>query len=197
MRAAVLAMVAVVFWPLWADAILVGLTEDQVKEAVTHGVASYDVLRKEKKPADNLDPDYVVDLGPDAGQAYLFTEFSTLALETRRYLAIGEKMKDEAIARVMASAKGKLVFLVTVVGPKRDFLRHYKVTLVQGETMHKPAESDVHRGSKVEGAGDRHRAPGIYSFDAKALDPSSPATLVVSDGGERELKFSFDLSRLR
>lgn len=197
MRVAILVMAALALSPLRAEAILVELTEDQVKDAVSHGVASYAVLRKEKKPADNLDPDYVVDLGPDAGQAYLFTEFSTLALETRRYLAIGEKMKDEAIARVMASAKGKLVFLVTVVGPKRDFLRHYKVTLVQGETMHKPAELDVHRGSKVDGAGDRHRAPGIYSFDAKALDPSNPVTLVVSDGAERELKFSFDLSRLK
>ena len=180
-----------------AEAIWVELTPDQVKEAVAHGTAAYAKLVAERLPPDNLDPEYVVDLGPDVGRAYLFTEFSSLSRETRRYLAIGMKIKDDDVSRVAEDSRGKIVVQVDLVGPKRDFLRFYKVRLVQRDQSHAPGQADVYRAAPVPGSTERHRGSALYTFTAKDVDPTAPVALVLSDGTDREIRFEFDLPRLR
>lgn len=180
-----------------AEATWTDLTPEQIQEAIAHGKATYDRWRIEGRPIDNLDPEYVVDLGRDTGQAMLYTAFSTVALETRRWLAIGQQLKPDDVERTIAPIRGRLGFLVIVPGPNRDFLRHYTVRLVQGGTSHEPVAWDVFRGDLVPDRPGRWEAVGQYTFRVKGLDPAAPVTLVVRNAEGRETRFEFDLSRLR
>jgi len=195
-RLAPLLLVSLALVPARALAVWVDLTPEQIRAAIEHGTTTYEAARKERRPADNLDPGYVVDLGPDTGQAFLYTEFSALALEARRYLAIGQAMKPVDIERVMADARGTLSVLVNVLGPKRDFLRHYRVALVQGDRRVAPLQSDIYRGSRASEASEAHRVPAIYKVRSTGIDPNAPVTLVLQ-GDEREIRFPFDLPGLR
>jgi hypothetical protein len=167
-----------------------------VQEAIAHGKAAYEQIKHRSQAVDDLEPGYVVDLGPDAGRAMLFTEFSAVALEARRFQAIGREMRPEDLETVLGPLRGRLKFTVVLVGGQRDFLRHYTVRLRQGTAQHQPASWNVFRGSP-HGQGSRWIASGDYYFAVAGLDLAAPVTLVLSDQSGSAISFDFDLSRLR
>jgi len=144
------------------EAASINLTAGQVQEAIALGTATYQHLKSRAQPVDDLDPGYVVDLGPDIGRALLFTEFSAVELETRRWLAINRGFKPEDVEPVLQPLRGKLKFSVTLVGGQRDFLRAYTARLEQGHTRREPASWDIFRGSAMEGSRRRWVASGQY-----------------------------------
>lgn len=195
MKTLTLALVALLV-PAPAHAVLVDLTDTQVAEAVAHGTATYARLTAERRPIDDADPEYVVELPGSDGRAILFTEFSTIALETRRWLAIGQQLGPQGIERTLAPLRGRVQVSVFVAGPSRDFLQHWKVRLEQRGRAREPVTSDVYRGTKTANEAG-WIAPAQYTFSAKDLDRQAPATLVLTDGDGNELRFDFDLPRLR
>lgn len=192
---AVLAVLALV--PLAAEAMWTDLTPEQTQEAIAHGKATYERWRTEGRPIDYLDPEYVVDLGRETGQALLYTGFSTLALEARRWRAIGQQLKPDDIERIVAPTRLRLGFLVIIPGSNRDFLRHYTVRLVQGGASQEPTAWDVFRGDPIPNFPGRYEAVGQYTFRVKDLDPAAPVTLVVRSPEGQETRFDFDLGRLK
>ena len=46
-----------------AAALLIDLTDDQVEQAIAQGRETYERFRKERRPIDDLDPEYVIDEG--------------------------------------------------------------------------------------------------------------------------------------
>lgn len=188
---------AVLLSTLSAEAVWVELTPEQTQQALAHGKATFERWNAERKPIDDLDPEYVVDLGRDVGQAMLQTEFSTLALQTRRWEAIGQQLKPQDIEQLLGLARGRLRFLVILVGGNRDFLRNYTVRLLQGGVSREPAGWEIFRGEPLANTPGRYQASGQYSFRVKDIDPTAPVTLLVRDPGGQELRFDFDLSRLR
>lgn len=185
------------FLPTGAGAAWIDLTPEQAQQAILHGKTTYERWRTEGRPIDNLDPEYVVEQGPDGPQAMLYTGFSTLALESRRWAAIGQQLRPEEIERILAPTRGRLAFLVIIRGSSRDFLRHYTVRLVQGETGHEPVAWDVFRGDPVPGSPGRFQAVGQYTFRVRDLNPSAPVALLVRNPEGQEIRFEFDLSALR
>jgi hypothetical protein len=195
-RALALAM-AVAFVATPAQALLVEMTEAEIELAIAHGKTTFEKYRKDGRPIDDLDPEYVVDLGENAGRALLFTEFGSLALETRRYLAIGRPFRPADVTAVLAPLRGRIEFFVVAVGQSRDFLENYKVSLVDQRARHAPAGWNISRGVPKPGATGRFLASGRYTFAARDLARTAPATLVLEGPEGQALKFDFDLSRLR
>lgn len=173
------------------------LNWEQIQEATAHGKAAYEELKAKALPVDDLEGLYVREREPDIGRAALFTEFSTVALETRRWQAIARELKPEDIEVILAPLRGKLRFSVTLVGGRRDFLRHYAVRLLQGERRLEPASWDVFRGNPKPGAPGRYVASAQYFFAVKDLDLNGPVTLALTDQSGGEIRFDFDLARLR
>jgi hypothetical protein len=181
-----------------AQAVRSTLTWAEVEEAVARGKAAYVELKNGARPLDDLDPRYVVDLGADVGRAMLFTESSSVELETRRWLAINRDLKPEDLEILLGPLRGKLKFSVTVVGAPSNFLRAFTARLLQGDTRQEPLNWDVFRGSPQPGSRTRFVASGEYLFAAKELDLNTPVTLLLSDPtAGKEIRFEFDLSRLQ
>jgi hypothetical protein len=178
-------------WPLWSR-----LDEQQVNEAVSQGTAVYERWRREGGAIDDTDPEYVVHLGPEIGRATLFTGFSTVALETRRWLAIGRTLTSKDLETVVDEFRGRVRFSVVLLGSNRNFMRHYSVQLVQGAESRAPLEGAVFRGVQQTSSG-RWLAQGQYTFDVKGLDLTGRCSLVLQDQGGKPLRFDFDLARLR
>lgn len=180
-----------------AHAIWVNLTPTQIEQAIAQGLASYERARETGRPIDDLDPEYVVDLAPEVGRALLFTEFSTLALEARRWRAIGQQLTAHDIRRILTPISGRIRISVVVIAPHRDPLRHRTVRLVQGSMAVEPVAWDVFRGVPLDETPGMYRASADYTFDARTLDPDAPAALLLRDDAGNELRFEFDLARLR
>jgi hypothetical protein len=178
-------------WPVWSR-----LDEQQVKDAVSEGTAVHERWRREGGAIDDTDPEYVVDLGPEIGRATLFTGFSTVALETRRWLAIGRALTSKDLEAIAEDFRERIRFSVVLAGGSRNFLRHYSVQLVQGGQVRAPLEGAVFRGVQ-QASSARWLAQGQYAFDMRGLDLTGRCSLELRDQGGRLLRFDFDLSRLR
>ena len=179
-----------------ADALLVDLTDDQVEQAIAQGRETYQRYRHSRQALDDLDPEYVV-TGDHDGRALLFTEFGSIVLETRRYLAIGRRFTPNDLTPIIAPLRGRIEFIVVTSGDTREFLRESKISLVDAKTRHEPKIWHVNRGVAKPGAPNEFVASGRYSFDARDIDTSRPVLLVVQRADGRELRFEFDLARLR
>lgn len=172
------------------------LTWEQVQEAIAQGQSAYEERKAKGQPVDDLEPEYVVDHGERGGRAMLYTEFSTVALETRRWLAIARDLKPEDLEQLLKPIRGRLRFSVTLVAPQRDSLRHYTARLVQRDRSLAPASWDVFRASPQPGPRG-FVAPAQYFFETKDLDLAAPVTLVLTNRSGEELRFEFVLGRLR
>lgn len=179
-----------------ADAVLIDLTDQQVEAAIAHGRETYERYREERRPIDDLDPEYIVDRG-DGGRALLFTEYASIVLETRRYLAIGRRFTRDDLIPTLAPLRGRVEFIIVAYGDHRDFLRESKVTLSDPKTRHEPRIWHVNRGLPKTGAPAPFIASGRYSFDARDIDTSAPAVLLMETPEGRAFRFEFDLRTLR
>jgi hypothetical protein len=172
------------------------LGAEGVSAALAHGRALYGQLRAAGQPVDEVEPGYLVDRGRDVGHAVLTTEFSAVALEARRWLAIGRDYAAADVEQTLHPLRGRVRFTVVLQGDQRDFLRGYAVRLVQGEAEHSPIAWDVFRGTRAATAG-RWIASGQYDFGTKDLDREAPATLRLRRATGQDVRFEFALHRLR
>lgn len=179
-----------------ADALLVDLTEDQMEQAIAHGRETYERYRVERRPVDDLDPDYVVDRSP-GGRLLVFTEFGSIALETRRYLAIGRRFSPQDLTPILAPLRGRIEIIVVAYGESRDFMRDSKVVLVDPRSRHTPKIWHVNPGLPKPNGPAPFVASGRYSFDARDIDTSAPAVVVLETADGREFRFELDLGRMR
>ena len=189
-------LAAALVLPSSASAVWSRLSEAQVQEALSLGTAVYERWLKEGGVIDDVDREYVANLGPDTGTAILFTEFSTLTLEHRRWLAIGRKIEPKEIELITERFRNQFKFSVTLVGESRDFLRQYRVRIVQSGVSREPLKAESFRGVRQE-APNRWVALGEYTFSVQDLNLTGPVSLVCQNAGGKDIRFEFDLSRLR
>lgn len=189
-------LAAALVLPSPASAVWSRLSEEQVQVALSLGTAAYERWLKEGGVIDDVDREYVANLGPDTGTAILFTEFSTLTLEHRRWLAIGRKIEPKEIELITERFRNQFKFSVTLVGESRDFLRQYRVQLIQSGVSREPLKGEAFRGVR-QGASNRWVSLGEYTFSVEDLNLTGTVSLVCQIPGGKEIRFEFDLSRLR
>lgn len=198
MRTLVLIALVAMAAALPAEALLVELTDPQVEQAMAHGKATYERWKKGgQPPVDDLDPEYIVDLGKEIGRAAVYTEFATVALEMRRHLAIERPFKPEDAEAARALLRGKVEFHVILIVPDRDSLLRSTARLTDSRGEHRAVTENVGRGMSLRDRPGRFVVAGRYTFDARSLDVAAPVTLVIETPTKDTVRFPFDLTRLR
>lgn len=195
-RLAIVGGVLAAVWATPAHTLLVDLTPEQIEQAIAYGRETYEKYRQARYPIDDLDAEYIVDRGPE-GRALLFTEFGSIALETRRYLAIGRRFTPADLTPILAPLRGRIEFIVVAYGSTRDFLRESRVALIDRKGRQEPKSWHINRGLPRPEAPGGFLASGRYMFEARDIDTATPAVLVVQTPEGREFRFEFDLARLR
>ncbi len=177
-----------------AEAIQLNLTGKDIEEAFEYGTKGRDLSHAELLSA------WRVNLGEGVGSASIVTPFG-------RIVVLGKEMADRLrdpnereIKEALDENKGKLVFGCTLYGDDTLFADQYKAVLMYKDKKIEPSKK------KVPSSGDftrfypdspRFRALCFYIFDVGKIDPNAKVILILKNGDGEELKFPFDLSKLR
>lgn len=175
------------------------MTEKQIQEAIRWGRADLEERKKKGLPLDEENPQWEVNLGEGIGKAYLRSEFKTVSHEARKYAALDWEIPLKEIKTLWSLTKGKLVFRLTLFGKGRHFARDYKVSLEFQDKRIAPIYKDIHKGvpSGLEDPDRAFRAVYFAHFPAEGINPNSTVTLVAISTDKQELRFPFDLSKMK
>ncbi len=189
---AVIVFVCCVLFAPPSEAVLVELSEEDVKDAVQYG--------KDNKNAGYLEffKDWRADLGYGAGSARVITPFSKIAFEAKH--AEDEGVDREVIEEILKESKGRLAFGVSVYGEARDFAQNASAVLIQGKKTVKPVESRPVMKAEVTDSWPNppaYRAICYFYFSTKGIDLEGTVALVVSVADQKDVRFNFDLSGIR
>lgn len=190
MRGAVVALgvLACSVWACPAAAASFTLTEPEQAEAIKLGersVTAEDVFGAEWTQTSS------------AGEATVMTPFHRLALAARQNAFKQKPMTPADVDKILREDKGRLVFWVSVRGPRGDFARFYEPVLLAGGTELKPSFVQNERSALREPDG-RYLARCVYGFSTTTLNPKGRVVLVVRDRDGKEVaRFSVDLAAIR
>lgn len=177
-----------------AESIQLNLSEKDIREAIEYGTQGRELSHPE------LLRDWRVNLGYGVGSATVITPFGSivvLAKETARHF---HEPTEYEIKKTLDEKKDKLVFGCSLYGDTIWFANEYKATLMYKDKKLEPTKTEVPpSGDYTRSYPDspRYWALCFYEFDILNIDPNAKITLILKDGEGKELKFPFDLSKLR
>ena len=164
------------------------LTDRQRQEAIRVGQRSI-VLEQ-------FDAEWRVQDG-NGQSALVMTPFHRVALEARKSAFKRQPLKPKDVDDALKQTTGKLVFWVTLKGPRADFARFYAPLLKSGKDDIEPSFVQNERTAIREEDG-RFAARCLYTFPAEGVAATGRLTLLVRDPDEKEIaKFTVDLSGMR
>ncbi len=132
-----------------------------------------------------------------AGELTVMTPFHRLALGARQAAFKQSPMKPADVLKLLREDKGRLVFWVSLHGPRGDFARFYEPALIVGGSELRPSFVQNERSALREPDG-RYLARSVYGFPTTTLNPKGRVVLLVRDQGGREVaRFSVDLASIR
>ncbi|MFQ5455206.1 MAG: hypothetical protein ACE5EA_03245 [Nitrospirota bacterium] len=177
-----------------ADAILMGLKDHEIQQAVSYGnfnakTDDYEFLSE-----------WIVNKGDYKGSAMLITEFLRIAYSARDAAIRAKEFTQHDINDAVAESRGRLVFSVSLYGSLPNFSKNLMAEL---RTPEKTIEVSFWTNSPAEPFGDGMDAPGYvadceYWFSNKEIDPDSTVTLVViNPASGKQWEFPIDLSKMR
>lgn len=183
----------------WGEAIWVDLTPQQLQEAIQWGQENLKERRQKGLPVDKLEEEWAVELGEGKGRAYLHTLFERVSFQARHYAAIRMELPQREIDNIFVLTKGKLVFELTLYGGEHRFAEKYRVRLLAGEETVDPRDVDVFKGmpSGLEDPELAFKATYIARFPLEGIEPQSQVTVVAIGPKGQEVRFPFDLSKMR
>lgn len=164
------------------------LSEDERRQAVLLGQRSI--------TAETLGDEWQV--SNEAGETVtVLTPFHRLALAARHAAFRDQPVRPEDEQRVLREVSGRLVLLVTLLGPREDFARHLVPRLVVAGREVAPTLAQNERTALPRDDG-RFLARCTYWFPTQGLSGQASVVLVVRDADGRPLsRFTIDLARMR
>lgn len=171
-----------------AHGIYVGLTAEQVREAIEVGRNS--IVRED------FDREWLVPY-KEPEEVRVTTEFSRLVFAARAAALKNETLSERQIQTHLDRSKGKIQLVVSIRGDKPDFARFYKAVLkVGGKDV--PASFTQNERSALQLENRGYLARSIYVFPTEGWNPRSHVTLLISSNeGKTVRQFSIDLSAMR
>jgi hypothetical protein len=132
-----------------------------------------------------------------AGELMVMTPFYHLALAARQNAFKQKPMTPADIDKILREDKGRLVFWVSLRGPRGDFARFYTPVLMAGGAELKPSLVQNERSPLREADG-RYLARCVYGFATATLGEKAKVVLVVRDRDGKEVaRFPVDLAAMR
>ncbi len=180
--------------PPASEAVLIELTEADVKEAIKYG--------RDNKDAGYLEffKDWRVDWGYGTGAARIITAFSKIAFEAKNSPSDDVGPGPEDIEEILKELKGRLAFGVSIYGETRDFAQDASAVLIFEEETIQPVESKPDMKAEPTDSWPNppaYRAICYFYFDANKVDPNGIVALVVRVPGQQDVRFPFDLSGMK
>jgi hypothetical protein len=127
----------------------------------------------------------------------VLTPFHRLALIARDAAFKNEPVKPRVQDRVLAELRERLVFWADLVGPREDFARHLRPSLLVGSRELEPTLAQNERTAVPTDEG-RYLARCVYWFPSHELTGRERVTLLVRAGdGQPLTRFTIDLGRMR
>lgn len=197
MNKKILSMLVLVWclsFPLPSGAVIVDLAQEDIEEAIRYG--------KDNREADYLEffKDWRVDLGYGTGSARVITAFSKIAFEAKNSPEGDVRLDPQDVEEILGELKGRLAFGVAIYGELRDFAQEASAVIIQEGKTILPVESKPDMKAEPTHSWPNppaYRAICYYYFDANEIDPNGIVTLVVSVPEQKDVRFQFDLSRMK
>ncbi|MFQ5956418.1 MAG: hypothetical protein ACE5KK_01440 [Candidatus Brocadiales bacterium] len=177
-----------------AESIQLYLSEKDIGDAVEYGTSRRDLTHPE------LLKDWRVDLGYGVGSATIITPFGSIAVLAKEMARRFREPTDREIREALDKEKGELRFGCSLYGDNAWFADDYKATLMYKDKKLEPSETEIPSSAKYTRSypdSPRYWALCFFDFEIINIDPNARVTLILKDGEGKELKFPFDLSRLR
>lgn len=176
-----------------AHAVLVGLSPDDVREAIEYGKAG-----KYTRMAD-FSKEWTVILGEKIGWATLYTEFHNLAYKARKAAVEKRELRQDEIQRALTK-RDVITFSVTVFTDSLYYNYHRPSTLHIGERVIPASfefQPQVCENSDFFPESPYYVASCVYQFPFRDINPNARVTLSVVKPEGDEIHFDFDLSKMR
>lgn len=131
------------------------------------------------------------------GDITIVTPFLRLALAARQAAFKQKPMAPADVDKVLREDRERLVFWVSLRGPRGDFSRFYAPALIVGGPGElRPAFVQNERSALRQEDG-RYLARCVYGFATATLNPKGRVILVVRDQGGKEVaRFAVDLGAI-
>ncbi len=170
-----------------AAAVSFTLTEREQAEAIHVGERSV--------TAETFGGEWVRSTG--AGEVTVMTPFHRLALAARQAAFKQNTMTPADVEKLLREDRGRLVFWVSLRGPRGDFARFYEPVLQVGAGELRPSFVQNERSALREPDG-RYLARSVYGFSTATLGTTAGVVLVVRDpDGNEVARFPVDLASIR
>ena len=170
-----------------AAAVSFTLTDREQAEAIHVGERSV--------TAETFGSEWVRSTG--AGEVTVMTPFHRLALAARQAAFKQNTMKPADVEKLLREDKGRLVFWVSLRGPRGDFARFYEPVLLIGEGELRPSFVQNERSALRQPDG-WYLARCVYGFPTATLSPTARVVLVVRDpDGNEVARLPVDLVSIR
>ncbi len=169
------------------------LTNSQINEAIEYGKKNRRMSLKEFiKP-------WVAYLGDEIGWATLYTAYHNIAFKSKKAAVERREMSHGEILRAL-HIKENMTFTVSVFGDYMEFARGYNAILSCRDKTIYPIFSyfpEYAEPSRFYPNSPSFVAGCVFKFPKEDIGPNSNITLLVTSPEGEELKFVFDLAKIR
>ncbi len=177
-----------------AESVQLNFSQKDIYEAIEYGNAGRDLSHPELLSA------WRVDLGYGVGSATLITPFANLVVLAKEKARRFREPTESEIKKTLDENKGKLVFGCSLYGDTAWFAEKYRVYLLYKDKKLEPSEKEVPTSADYTRSypdSPRYWALCFYKFKISNLDTNARVTLVVKGPDGEELKFPFNMAKLR
>jgi hypothetical protein len=169
------------------------LTNSQINEAIEYGKKNRRMSLKEF-----ITP-WVAHIGDNIGWATLYTAYHNIAFKSKKAAIERREMSQSEILRALY-IKENMTFTVSVFGDYMEFARGYNAFLSCGDKTIYPIYSylpEYAEPSRFYPNSPSFVAGCVFKFPKENIAPNSNITLLVTSPEGKELKFAFDLAKIK
>lgn len=177
-----------------AESIQLNLSQKNISEAIEYGHAGRDLSHPE------LLRNWRIDHGYGVGSATLVTPFASIVVLAKEKAKRFLEPTESEIKKTLKDNKNQLVFGCALYGDTAWFADKYRAYLIYKDKKYEPSEKEVPTDASYTRSypdPPRYWALCFYKFKIADLNPNARVTLVLKERDGQELKFPFNMAKLR
>ena len=183
-----------IFLSSQAEGIQLKLGDKDIKEALHYGSSKKDLSHPELLKA------WRIDLGYGVGSATLITPYAGLIILAKESALKFREPTEYEIQKELEEKVGQLSFGCGLYGEEIDFTSHCKAILEYKDEKRGPTYTSLPPSAsytKTYPTSPKFWALCFFRFPMEGIGTDDKVTLVLTDAKGQELRFPFDLSKLR